>query len=149
MSLFLLMSMLFATPTLAVEPAPIQLLPAEVPWTDASPSLPKGTRVAVLEGNPQRPGIFTMRLVVPQGFRLPQHTHPQDERVTVLRGTFHVVFGAGKDAREKAFPAGSFYVTPAGTGHLVYADEETELQITGWGPWEVRPIVVSDAKQKP
>jgi quercetin dioxygenase-like cupin family protein len=116
----------------------IQLPPAQIVLKDAPPTLPKGTKMAVLEGDPARPGIFTMRMVVPKGFRLPRHTHPQDERVTVLRGRLHVVIGEGDSARDVGFGPGGFYVTPAGVPHVVYAAEETELQITGFGPWEVR-----------
>lgn len=101
----------------------------------AAPNLPKGSTVALLEGDPKKPGLFTMRIKVPKGFRLPLHTHPQDERVTVLEGSVSVEF-AGKIT---TFPQGSFYVTPAGLPHTVWSDSGATLQMTGQGPWVVTP----------
>src|SRR5688572_29978670 len=69
-------------------------------WGDGPPSLPPGAMVAVLEGDPTRPGPFVMRLRLPDGYRLPPHTHPKRERVTVVSGTFHV--GMGDKFDEKA-----------------------------------------------
>lgn len=68
--------------------------PAEkLTWAEAPPSLPAGTRIMLLEGNPQKEGLFTMRLKVPAGTRLQPHWHPRAERVTVLSGLVKVGFG--------------------------------------------------------
>src|SRR5687767_4622505 len=65
----------------------------QLKWEDAK-MLPPGAKVAVLEGDPKKEGFFSMRLKVPDGYRIPPHFHPCPERVTVLSGTFHV--GAGE-----------------------------------------------------
>lgn len=122
----------------AAAQAPIQVLPEGVRWSDGPPSLPQGTKVAVLEGSPKRAGTFTMRLKVPPGARIAPHTHPRPERVTVLSGSVLVGFGETLDeAASKRFPAGSFYVNPPGLAHYVWTDEEAVLQLTGMGPWEL------------
>jgi quercetin dioxygenase-like cupin family protein len=41
----------------------------------------------VLEGDPRKPGPFTMRVSFPDGYRIAPHFHPTAERVTVLQGT--------------------------------------------------------------
>jgi len=53
-------------------------------WQDGPPSLPPGAKMAVLEGDPAKPGSFVFRVKVPDGYKIPLHTHPKPERVTVL-----------------------------------------------------------------
>jgi len=114
----------------------IRFNPPEVPWRDAPPGLPAGAKTAVLEGDPKKPGIFTMRLRLPPGARLNPHTHPIDERVTILSGSIHVAFGEKFDGTaDKTFTAGAFYITPTPAPHFVWTDEECVLQVTGMGPW--------------
>ena len=107
-----------------------------VTWVDGPPNLPKGTKVAVLEGDTKKPGMFTMRLKVPAGSKLPLHTHPRDERVTVLSGKV-VVTLEGKDT---TFTAGGFYVNPPNEVHYVSFPEESVVQLTCEGPWVVTYI---------
>lgn len=117
----------------------IQITPDSITWGPASPSLPPGAKLAVLEGDPKKEGIYTIRVKLPAGTRILPHTHPRDERVTVISGEVAVGFGDTFDsAGLKRFPAGSFYVNPAASRHFLSMDEETVLQITGSGPWEVR-----------
>ena len=100
-------------------------------WSDAPPSMPKGTKIAVLEGSPQQPGMFTIRLKVPAGAKIAAHTHPRPERVTVLSGkvTVHI------EGKSTAFEAGGFYVNPPDVPHSLEFREETVLQLTCEGPW--------------
>jgi hypothetical protein len=110
-------------------------------WIDAPASLPAGTRMLLLEGHPGREGFFTMRLRVPAGARLQPHWHPGDERVTVLSGLVRVGFGDRFDESTMAtFGPGSFYLNPARSHHYVWVVEETEMQLTGGGPWELHML---------
>src|SRR5262245_39983754 len=59
----------------------VLVTPADVKWQDGPPALPKGAKVAVLEGDPAREGPFVMRAKLPDGYRIAPHTHPKDERV--------------------------------------------------------------------
>jgi quercetin dioxygenase-like cupin family protein len=109
----------------------------EIAWKGCPPHLPSGCEVAVLEGNPQGSGMFTVRFRLTDEFVMPAHTHPKDERVTVLKGRMAVGFGVGatrEDARE--FGPGDYYVNARGAVHTVWADKSSEIQITGIGPWE-------------
>ena len=82
--------------------------------------------------------MFTMRLRLRPGSTIPPHTHPRDERVTVLAGAVKLGFGDVIDrAATTTFRAGSFYVNVPGVHHYLVIDEETELQLTGAGPWQV------------
>lgn len=105
-------------------------------WTDAPPSMPAGSRMAVLEGNPKEAGLFTIRLRLPAGASIAPHTHPRPERVTVLSGRVLVSIGG----KETAFSAGGFYVNPPDVPHSLTFAEETILQLTCDGPWELRYV---------
>lgn len=128
-----------AGPPRALPPGAIQIQGDSAAWIDAPPSLPAGTRMMLLEGDPRSEGLFTMRLRLPAGARLQPHTHAQDERVTIFSGLVRVGFGdAFDEARMTSFGPGSFYINPAGSRHYVWVVEETVMQLTGLGPWEIR-----------
>jgi anti-sigma factor ChrR (cupin superfamily) len=63
-------------------------LPDGLTWGPAPRALPPGSRLAVLEGSPSEAGPFTMRVLLPAGYRIPPHYHAAREHVTVLTGTF-------------------------------------------------------------
>jgi quercetin dioxygenase-like cupin family protein len=100
-------------------------------WGPAPPSMPKGTQMAVLEGDPKTAGMFTIRLKVPAGITLPKHTHPRAERVTILSGSVRVHI----NDKDTTFTTGAFYVNPPGEPHTVTFVEETVMQLTCEGPW--------------
>jgi len=71
----------------------VVLNPADLKWGDAPPGLPPGAKLAVLAGDPNKKGLFTVRLQTPAGYKVPPHTHPTSEHITVISGTFNI--GAG------------------------------------------------------
>jgi quercetin dioxygenase-like cupin family protein len=119
--------------------------PEKIEWQDGPPSLPKGAQIAVLEGNPGKEGPFVFRLKVPDGYRLPPHTHPKPERVTVISGTFHIGKGEKFDPRKgEVLPAGTYGTWPAGMKHYVWVKGETVLQFHGDGPWVINYLNPAD-----
>jgi ChrR-like protein with cupin domain len=77
----------------AQEAKAVIVTPDATQWGAAPAMLPAGAKVAVLDGDPTKPGLFTMRLSVPDGYRIPPHFHPVDEHVTVISGKFQVGMG--------------------------------------------------------
>src|SRR5258708_29460689 len=65
----------------------------KIEWKDGPPALPKGAKVALLEGDPTKEGPFVMRLLFPGGYHIPAHTHPKTERVTVISGAIYLAMG--------------------------------------------------------
>ena len=63
---------------------------AELQWADAPPGFPPRAKMAVLDGDPTKPGLFTVRLQSPAGYKIMPHTHPTAEHVTVLSGKMHL-----------------------------------------------------------
>jgi mannose-6-phosphate isomerase-like protein (cupin superfamily) len=133
MLLSLILALLFAVP-----PGTIQV--TNIVWKDAPPSMPKGAKIAVLEGDPQQSGMFTIRLKLPAGSSVPPHWHPRPERVTVLSGEAQVGFGDVVSTDVTSFKEGTFYVNPPESHHYVLFPKETVIQITGDGPWVVHRI---------
>ena len=78
------------------------------------------------------------RVKIPRGVRILAHSHPQDELVTVIEGTWYLGEGAKfESANLKAYPAGSFIVIPAGVPHFVAAKEGiVVVQLNGIGRFQ-------------
>jgi quercetin dioxygenase-like cupin family protein len=132
---------------LALLLAAIGLTPEAIVWKDGPPTLPAGSKIAVLEGDPRAAALFTMRVRVPAGAALAPHWHPRDERVTILSGAAELGFGTvAEKTNVKRYGAGSFYVNPPRTMHYLYFPEETVMQMTGFGPWE---LFTTDIDAKP
>lgn len=113
----------------------------DIQWKPCPPNLPEGCEICVLEGNPKSNDLFTVRFRISGEFIMPPHTHPKDERVTILQGKAYVAFG--KDATKadaKEFGPGDYYVNAKNAIHTVWADPSTVIQITGIGPWEAHFI---------
>jgi quercetin dioxygenase-like cupin family protein len=121
---------------------------AGLKWADV-PSLPKGAQIAVLEGTMSQAAPFTVRLRFPANYRLPPHSHPAIERVTVLTGTFHMGMG-GKFERNKTQPvrAGELMIMQPGTPHFAWTDSETVVQLHGTGPWGITYLNAADDPRK-
>jgi quercetin dioxygenase-like cupin family protein len=124
----------------------MQLHPAaDIKWQDGPPSLPKGAMIAVLEGDPTKEGPFVMRAKLPDGYRVPPHTHPKTERVTVLSGMFYIGMGDKFDENAgKEMPAGSYGHWPAAMKHFAWAKGETVIQLHGTGPWAIQYVNPED-----
>jgi quercetin dioxygenase-like cupin family protein len=119
--------------------------PDKLKWQDGPPSLPKGAKIAVLEGDPGKEGPFVFRVKVPDGYRIPPHTHPKMERVTVISGQFNI--GMGDKFDEKALQpmsAGTYGFWKPGMKHFVQIKGETVAQFHGMGPWTINYVNPAD-----
>jgi len=121
------------------------VLPDQIEWKDGPPSLPPGAKFAVLEGDPAKPGFFCMRAKLPDGYRIPPHSHPGVERITIISGTFRLGTGDKFNASAaKALPAGTYSSMQPGMKHFGWADGETVIQVTTEGPWGITYVNPSD-----
>lgn len=123
----------------------IQYASDEIEWEDGPASLEEGAEMAVLEGDPGAEGIFTMRLRMPDGFRIAPHSHPNFERVTVISGTFRLGHGEtfDREATDVLEP-GSYTTMPPGMRHFAVMEGETVIQLTSVGPWEINYVNPAD-----
>ena len=110
-------------------------------WQDFTPpGFNPGMKLAVITGDPSKPGAYTLRLQFPTGYRFPVHWHPGAENLTVVSGTFQLGMGNTADwsALKNYGPGDYIYIPPrhahfggsASTGPSV-------IQLHGMGPFQV------------
>ena len=108
----------------------------EIKWQPCPPNLPEGCEMALLEGSPKSEDLFTVRFKATQDMEMPAHTHPKDERATIIEGNAYVAFGEdGTKETATKFGPGDYYVNARGAVHKVWIDSATVIQLTGIGPW--------------
>jgi len=124
--------------------------PADIRWAAAPPSLPQGTKIAVLRGDPGKSGPFVIRLMVPPGSKIPPHWHSQDETVTVIAGT--VYFGSGdkvETSKAHTLTAGGFHFLAGNDHHYLVAKSRAVVQVNGNGPFDIMYSKSDDDPQNP
>jgi quercetin dioxygenase-like cupin family protein len=122
------------------------VLPPGVSWGPGPAALPSGARAAVIDGDPTKEQLFTMRLLFPNDYRIPPHSHPAFEHITVISGVLHVGMG---NTFNMAGPldelrAGAFKAISPGMNHFAHAAGETVIQLHGMGPWQVNYVNPAD-----
>jgi hypothetical protein len=112
----------------------VGLTPEQVRWF-TPPYYTDGRQRAQLFGDSSRNGAWIDRVKIPSGGRVLAHTHPHDELVTVIQGTWYLGEGERFDpAKLRGFPVGSFIVIPAGVPHFLAAkDGAVIVQLSGSG----------------
>ncbi len=112
----------------------IALTPQQVRWYTPS-YYTDGRERAQLLGDSSQDGAWVDRARIPAGKRVLAHTHPQDELVTVIEGTWYLGDGTKFDSTKlNGYPAGSFIVIPAGVPHFVATKDSTVIvQLSGNG----------------
>jgi len=125
---------------------PHAFTPDTIPWGPAPPIVPPGAQLAVLEGDPTASsGDFTVRLKMPDGYRIPPHFHPFRENVTVIQGTLKLGMGdVFKTANMDALPNGSFGFLDPNMHHFAMACGQTIVQVHGQSPFQFNYINPED-----
>jgi len=120
---------------------------SSITWTDANvPGFAPGMQMAVINGNPDAAGPYTLRLSFPDGYRFPAHWHPMAENVTVLSGTLQLAMGdRADDSKLKAYGPGDFLYIASPNPHFGGARGATVIQLHGEGPFAIN-LVGSMAK---
>jgi len=138
-----------ATKAKTASPAPVVVTPDKIQWGPAPAVFPTGAQLAVLSGDPGKPGPFTVRLKVPDGYRIMPHWHPTAENVTVMSGEFHVGMGDKFDETSMTtLPAESLASVPAHHNHYAMAKGETVVQISSTGPFKLVYVNPADDPSK-
>jgi hypothetical protein len=135
--------------TISAQPASSEkhtFTPDSIPYGQAPAFVAAGAQLAVLEGNPGASnGDYTVRLKMPNGYRIAPHWHPQRENVTVISGTFKVGMGDRFDeSKMGAFPAGSFAYLDPDMHHYAMASGETVVQVHGTAPLQFNYVNPND-----
>jgi hypothetical protein len=135
---FMMLVVLLCAVLVAATPAPVDnvFTPDKIPYGPVPAFVPPGAQLAVLEGDPTAStGDFTIRIKMPDGYRIPPHWHPKRENVTVVSGTFKVGMGDTFDETKMGgFGAGSFAYMDPSMHHYAMASGETIVQVHGMSP---------------
>ena len=103
--------------------------PDDLKWETVYP----GTQIAVVAGDPTKPGPFVIRQKTAAGAMVPPHWHPTTESVTVLQGTFAMGIGDKLDKTKLTrMHPGDFSTVPATVPH--FAMPETDVSCSSM-PW--------------
>src|SRR5262245_60323613 len=108
----------------SAETSPVTALaPQDNRWF-TPPYYTDGRQRAQLLGDSSKGGAWIDRVKIPGGSKVRAHTHPADEVVTVIDGTWYLGIGETFDETKlKAYPAGSFIVIPAHVPHFLATRE--------------------------
>jgi len=120
--------------------------PDQIPFGPVPPFLNPGAQIAVLEGDPTAStGEYTVRLKMPDGYRIAPHFHPLRENVTVISGTFKLGMGDEFEVHKmESFIAGSFAFLDPNMHHFAMACGETIVQVHGQSPLQFNYINPND-----
>jgi hypothetical protein len=107
----------------------------DVEWK-SFPAFPPAARLAVLVGDPSKPGPYVIRVKLPAGTQMMPHKHVEDRIYTVLSGVFYI--GLGEEFDESKLTAhgpGTVLVLPSGQAHFHWPKSgEYITQVSAIGP---------------
>jgi quercetin dioxygenase-like cupin family protein len=133
---------------LVVASLPVQVLLAQNPavkWGPAPAVFPAGAKMAVMQGDPSKAQLFTVRLDLPKGYKIAPHFHPTDEHITVISGNFEVGMGDKVDPKTAmTLTAGGFATAPAHAHHYAVAKTHSIVQVHAMGPFQLTYVNAAD-----
>jgi len=134
---------------MAMTPGSVYMNTGDVKWGPAPPVVPKGAKMAVLEGDPGKEGPFVARLMVPANYKIAPHWHSKDEDLTIISGTLYLAEGDKIETKHAhAMKAGAYHHLPAKTHHFAFSKGATVVQINGQGPFDITYINPDDDPSK-
>ena len=113
----------------------VRIAPSDLKWHDVPDG--HGVQQAVLLGDPNKPGMYVIRVKFPPHIMDEPHWHPNARYVTVLEGTWYTGTGDTFDfSRAVPLKPGSFMLHPAKATHWDGSGgaETVIVQIIGEGP---------------
>jgi hypothetical protein len=100
------------------------------------PAFPPAARLAVLVGDPAKPGPYLIRVKLSAGVKMLPHKHSEDRIYTVISGVFYIGLGEQFDETKlTAHAPGSVLILPGGQPHFHWAKSgEYITQVSAIGP---------------
>jgi hypothetical protein len=101
-----------------------------------------GQWVEKVSGDFTKPGeAFVLRIHQDAGYITFPHTHPIDENITVVKGSWSL--GMGKQFNRSALEpmdTGTFGIAPKNMAHFAWSKTESILQVHGIGPFSSKVV---------
>jgi hypothetical protein len=107
--------------------------PGQEVWT----AQPDKTSMAILYGDPSRPGYYAMRIKLPPYWSEAPHYHLEAENVVLLSGIAYLGTGTAFDkSKAVKYAAGTFVSIPAHLAHYAFTTSAgAVIQVDGIGPF--------------
>lgn len=119
--------------------------PGGLTWGPAPPSLPAGSKVAVVSGDPGKAGPFTIRVDMPPDYVIRPHYHPTSEQLRLIEGTVHFGHGAKWDDKGlKTLAPNSPVTLSAKEPHYLHAASRAVLEVQSTGPFAITYVDPKD-----
>ena len=95
--------------------------------------------IEVLSGDPRESGVpFVLRIHNDAGYVCPPHTHPTDENIVVVKGSWSVGMGTRVNSSSvQPLEVGAYAIVPAKMAHFCRSKTETIIQVHGMGPFSM------------
>lgn len=103
------------------------------------PLRPMSGEVEILYGDPETAGeSFVMRIRELPGSMIPLHSHPVDEHITVVQGTWYFAVGERWDSTALGeLTPGTYAFAPAGSTMFGASPDGAVVQVHGVGPFHI------------
>ena len=104
---------------------------------------PRDLRFETVSGDPAKSGApFVIRIHAEAGYIIMPHTHPVDENIVVVKGSWAVGMG-DRFNRQALEPmeVGTFGLVPKTMAHFALSKTDTIIQVHGIGPFTIRNVV--------
>ena len=110
----------------------------------------KGAQIVILIGDQTKAETIVQRVKFPPNYKVPPHTHPYAEVVTVISGSFGNAMGEKFDpSKGEILNAGSVFALPGKHPHYVWTtNEETIVQVQFTGPGGIEFVNPADDPRK-
>ncbi len=98
---------------------------------------PKDQRFETVSGDPSKPGaIYVIRIHAEPGFITMPHTHPEDEHIVVVRGSWSVAMGDRYNRQVlEPMAIGSYVLVQKRMAHFGQAITDNIIHVYGVGPF--------------
>lgn len=133
-----LMALFGSQPGVAQEP----VQPHVVPLRTIS-NLPMDKRYETVSGDPSKAGApFVIRIHAEAGYIIMPHTHPEDENIVVVKGSWALGMGETFNREAlKAMEVGDYGFSPKKMAHFGFSRTDTIIQVHGIGPFIAQWVV--------
>jgi hypothetical protein len=119
--------------------------PADLKWMDGPPGLPGGATFAVVSGDPNKKGMFTVQIRMPANYAVRPHWHPTDENVTLVSGKLAYGMSDQLDrASAQSMNTSDKIVMKAKVHHWVFTGDGAEIQLSAMGPFLITYVDPAD-----
>ena len=108
--------------------------------------IPSEQWIEVVSGDPSKAGsAFVLRIHNDAGYVCPPHTHPTDENIVVVQGSWSVGIGTRINlSTVQPLELGAYALVPAKMAHFCRSKTETIIQVHGVGPFSVDMVMPMD-----